>query len=238
MATLVLQAAGAAIGSLFGPLGAIAGRALGALAGNAIDQSLFGEQRTVVGPRLADLGVQTSREGTAIPRLYGRVRISGQVIWATRFEEVVSETREGGKGGGGGGTTIRTYSYFGNFAVGLCEGPIARIGRVWADGKPLDLSTVTHRIYCGDGTQDVDSLIEAKQIDAPAYRDTAIIVFEHLALEDFGNRIPQLSFEVIRPAVGIENAVRAGDDDPRLDRVRVRPGAGVGDVCARQSGGT
>ncbi|HVY20482.1 MAG TPA: glycoside hydrolase/phage tail family protein [Bauldia sp.] len=208
MATLVLQAAGAAIGSLFGPLGTIVGRAVGGLAGYAIDQSLFGEHRTIEGPRLADLTVQTSREGAPIPRLYGRVRISGQVIWATRFEETVSDVGEGGKGGGSG-TTLRTYAYFANFAVGLCEGPIARIGRVWADGKPFDLSTVTCRIYRGDAAQDVDSLIEAKQGDAPAYRDTAMIVFERLPLENFGNRIPQLSFEVIRPVDGIETAVRA-----------------------------
>jgi hypothetical protein len=208
MATLVLQAAGAAVGSIFGPFGAIAGRALGALAGYAIDQSLFGEKRTREGARLADLGVQGSREGAAIPRVYGRVRISGQVIWATRFEEETSETREGGKGGGGG-TTVRTYSYFASFAIGLCEGPVARIGRVWADGKPFDLSAVTHRFYPGDETQAVDSLIEAKQGEAPAYRNTAVIVFERLPLADFGNRLPQLSFEVIRPVAGVENDIRA-----------------------------
>lgn len=226
MATLVLQAAGAAVGALFGPFGVIAGRAIGALAGYAIDQSLFGEKRTREGARLADLDVQASREGAAIPRIYGRVRLSGQVIWATRFEEEVSETREGGKGGGGG-TTIRTYSYFANCAIGLCEGPVARIGRVWADGKPFDLSTVTHRFYRGDAAQGVDSLIEAKQGEAPAYRDTATIVFERFPLADFGNRLPQLSFEVIRPVAGVEKRCSRGDADPRIDRVRLRSAAGV-----------
>ena len=209
MATLVLQAAGAAIGSLFGPLGAMAGRAIGGLAGYAVDQAVFADRRTIEGARLADLDVQASREGAPIPRVYGRVRLSGQIIWATRYEEVVSESREGGKGGLGGGNTVRTYSYFANFAIGLSEGPIARVGRVWADGKPFDLSTVTHRLYVGDRTQLPDSLIEAKQGDAPAYRDTATIVFERLALEDFGNRIPQLSFEVIRPVAGVEQLIRA-----------------------------
>ncbi len=46
MATLVLQAAGAAVGALFGPVGAIAGRALGALAGYAVDSALFGQSTT------------------------------------------------------------------------------------------------------------------------------------------------------------------------------------------------
>ena len=58
-------------------------------------------------------------------------------------------------------------------------------------------------------TQAVDSLIAAKQGAAPAYRGTATIVFERLPLEDFGNRIPQLSFEVIRPVAGVESDIRA-----------------------------
>src|SRR5690606_2777857 len=35
--------------------------------------------------------------------------------------------------------------------------------------------------------------------NAPAYRGTAYIVFDNLPLEKFGNRIPQLSFEIFRP---------------------------------------
>lgn len=203
MATLLLQAAGAAVGSLFGPLGTIVGRAVGGLAGYTVDQALFGQRRE--GARLSDLTPQTSTEGTPIPRLYGRARISGQVIWATNYEEVSSTS--GGKGGLGGGTT--TFSYYANFAIGLCEGPIAAIGRVWADGQPFDLSTVTARIYTGTAAQGTDSLIEAKQGDTPAYRDTAIVVFERLPLANFGNRIPQLSFEILKPVAGIESGIRA-----------------------------
>ena len=93
MAALVLSAAGAAAGSaVFGPVGAIAGRLVGALAGNAIDQALFASRREVSqdGPRLADLDVMASTEGAPIPRVYGRARLSGQVIWATKLEEVVT----------------------------------------------------------------------------------------------------------------------------------------------------
>jgi hypothetical protein len=233
MATLVLQAAGAAIGGIFGPVGAIIGRALGGLAGYAVDQSLFGSSRTIVGGRLADLDVQASREGTSIPRVYGRVRIAGQMIWATRFEETVSDDREGGKGSGGT-TTVRTYSYFANFAIGLCEGPITRIGRVWADGKPFDLSSVTCRIHTGTDDQEADSLILAKQGEgAPAYRGTAYVVFERMPLEDFGNRIPQLSFEVLRAVGGVEDKVRSitlipGSTefgyDPEAVRQEINPG--------------
>jgi len=34
--------------------------------------------------------------------------------------------------------------------------------------------------------------------NTPAYRGTAYVVFEDLALATFGNRLPQLSFEVFR----------------------------------------
>ena len=106
-------------------------------------------------------------------------------------------------------TTTNTYSYYANLAVGLCEGPIAAVRRVWADGTELDLTSVTMRSYRGDETQSADPLIVAKETDAPAYRGLAYVVFERLALENFGNRIPQLSFEVIRPVGKLEQMTRA-----------------------------
>ncbi len=221
MAALVLSSAGGALGAVFGPIGAIAGRIAGAVVGNMFDRQLFGSSgSSTTGPRLADLDVMASTEGAPIPRLYGRARLSGQVIWATQLEEVVTTTESssgdgGGKGfsGGGGGstTTATAYTYFANFAVGLCEGTIGRIGRIWADGKPLDLDAIHYRVYRGDETQAPDGLIVAKEGagNAPAYRGLAYVVFERLPLADFGNRIPQLSFEIVRPIGLLENMTRA-----------------------------
>lgn len=232
MAALLLSAGGGAAGAVFGPAGAIAGRLIGAVAGNLIDNALLNRRdgggsmsRGRQGPRLADLAVMASTEGAPIPRLYGRARISGEMIWATALEEVVTTSTEttgggggGGKGGGGGGggpaptvTTTTTYSYFANFAVGLGEGVVGNVMRVWADGKPLDLSGLTMRFYSGDETQTPDPLIVAKEGsgNAPAYRGTAYVVFERLPLAGFGNRIPQLSFEVTRPVGKLETMLRA-----------------------------
>ncbi len=214
MAALVLALAGGAVGALFGPAGAIAGRIAGAVVGNALDQSLFGGgSRHVEGPRLADLDIMASTEGAPIPRVYGRARLAGQVIWATQLEEVISneESSAGGKSFGGPTTTTTTYTYFANFAVGLCEGPIGRVARIWADGKPLDLSGLSVRVYRGDEGQQPDGLIVAKEGagNAPAYRGLAYVVFERLPLADFGNRIPQLSFEIIRPIGLLEQMMRA-----------------------------
>src|SRR5215204_5529406 len=98
MTTLILQSAGSALGGLVGgPMGAGVGRALGGLAGAALDNALFGGAGDAVRP----IDGLTSTEGAPIPRVYGRARVGGQLIWATRFEEVanVMAERTGTRGG-------------------------------------------------------------------------------------------------------------------------------------------
>jgi hypothetical protein len=241
MAALLLSVGGASLGSaLFGPIGGAAGRIIGALAGNAIDHALLGgtRDRQIEGPRLSDLEVMASTEGAPIPRVYGRVRIAGQVIWATKLEEVISNRTEGSGGKGGGPrTTTTTYSYFGNFAVGLCEGTIGAVLRIWADGKPLDLTGITLRIYSGSEDQTADPLIVAKEgaEQAPAYRGLAYVVFERLPLQNFGNRIPQLLFEVVRPVGALERMVRAVTLIPGTTEFGYEPGAIVRTLGVGQS---
>jgi hypothetical protein len=226
MATLALTVAGAALGGAFLPAGisilgatltgATIGSQVGALAGSFIDQALFGatgQARAVSGPRLADLTITSSTEGSAIPRLFGRARLGGQVIWATDLEEeaVTSGESGGSKGAPSPGGASRTdYVYFGNFAVALAEGPITGLGRVWADGRELDLTKLVWRLHKGTADQLPDSLIVVREgaDAAPAYRGIAYVVFEHMALADFGNRLPQLSFEVHRSVDPFESLVR------------------------------
>ena len=211
MATVVLQVAGAAIGgAVGGPVGAAVGRAIGAAAGYLIDRELFGpDDRVIEGPRLNKAQYLSSEEGSPIPRIYGRVRLSGQIIWATRFEEIQETETQGGKGGPK--THVTSYSYFANFAVGLCEAEAGCIRRIWADGKLLDQNDLTIRFRDGRNNQMPDSLIEAKQGagNAPAYRGLAYVVFERLPLEPFGNRIPQISVEIIKPVGQLEKHVKA-----------------------------
>ncbi|MCA3643587.1 MAG: hypothetical protein IOC63_17385 [Methylobacterium sp.] len=232
MAVLLLTAAASALTAGASAFVQIAAAAAATAVGSFIDNRLFGPSMgntTQEGPRLDNLQVQASTEGAAIPEIAGRVRIAGQIIWATKFKEVATTTTQrsgGGKGGGGGGGTVTTttYSYFANFAVGLCEGPINRIGRIWVDGKPLSLAGITMRVYRGSTSQSPDPLIEGVEGsgNAPAYRGTAYVVFDNLALEKFGNRLPQLTFEVFRRV-----SSTAGDSLETVVRaVTMIPGAG------------
>lgn len=200
MATLVLTAVGAAVG---GPIGAM----LGAAAGQAVDRRLFSSGARRSGPRLTDLAVQTSTYGAAIPRVWGRARVAGIVIWSTDLVE----TRES-SGGGKGQPGTTTYSYSASFAVALSTRPIRRVARIWADGKLLrgaagDWKSATgFRLHTGDEAQAPDPLIASAVTAAPAHRGIAYAVFEDLQLADFGNRIPSLTFEVVAdeapPGVG------------------------------------
>jgi hypothetical protein len=236
MATLVFQAAGAALGSVFGPVGTILGRAAGALAGSMVDQALLSPTRTVTGARLSTARIPGADEGASINRVYGTARIGGTLIWATRFEESVTVERQGGKGSGGGGTKVETFQYFANLAIGLCEGEIAMVRRVWADGQELDLTGIEMRVYTGSDRQLPDPLIEARQGagNAPAYRGLAYAVFERLPLDAFGNRIPLLQFEVVRPIGALENQIRAvtvipGSTEHGYATVAVSERAGAGE---------
>lgn len=139
---------------------------------------MFGARpRTPVhlGPRLSDLHVTASTEGAAIARVFGRVRIGGQIIWATKLKEVQTVEKvksSGGKGGGGQKAFNVTYSYSVSVAIALCEGPIVAVGQVWADGKPIALSAYGTRIHLGDEAQGPDPKISAIEgaASAPAYR--------------------------------------------------------------------
>ncbi|MDE3029174.1 MAG: host specificity protein, partial [Paracoccaceae bacterium] len=230
MATIVLAAAGSAIGSGFGGAvlglsGAVIGRAVGATVGRMIDQRLLGAGSTVVETgKVQRFSLTGASEGAAVAQVYGRVRIGGQVIWATRFLESTSVS-----GGGKGMPQPKTvrYSYSVSLAIALCAGEITRVGRVWADGVEIARDQLNMRVYTGSQDQMPDPKIEAVEGVgmAPAYRGVAYVVLESLALGPFGNRVPQLTFEVMRPAQG-EVAASLPDLVHGVRGVAMMPGTG------------
>lgn len=209
MATLVLSAVGTAIGgaiggSVLGLSGAVLGRFAGALIGQSIDQRLLGSGSDAVETgRVSRLRLTGSGEGVPVARVYGRMRVAGHVIWATEFEQNV--TVHGGGGGKGARPAtpeVREYSYVLSLAIALCEGEISHVGRIWADGSEIAPDSLNMRVYRGTKDQPVDPKMEAVEGRGrmPAYRGTAYVVIEDLDLGPYGNRLPQFSFEVCRPA--------------------------------------
>lgn len=208
MTSIVLGVVGAAAGfAIGGPSGAYAGWTIGSGIGGIIDPITGANTQ---GPRIGDLAAQGSTYGSSIPIYYGTARGSGQVIWSSNLIETAHEEEaDGGKGGGGGGESYTTYTYSINCAVGVCEGEIVGISRIWANGEVIYDIRATNlgatgqssniRVYTGSETQLPDSLIEAYQGagNVPAHRGLAYVVFQNFQLEKYGNRIPNFTFEIV-----------------------------------------
>ncbi|MEM7524976.1 MAG: host specificity protein, partial [Pseudomonadota bacterium] len=229
MATMILSAAGSSLGGSLGGsvlgLGASAlGKTAGALAGNLVDQKVLGRgAQAVETGRVDSIRLQGAGEGAPIPKLYGRMRVGGNLIWSSRFNEHVDESRSGGKGLG---PKVRSYRYSVSFAVALCEGEIRRIGRVWADGNEISLGDFTYRVHNGAANQGPDPLIDDIEGGAPAFKNVAYVVFEDMPLGGFGNRIPQLNFEVYREPEAQDDEAAPPSLSSLVQGVALSPGSG------------
>ncbi len=231
MASVILSTAASSAASQFGPVGSVVGRFIGSSIGSAIDDKIFGPRRLpdVYGPRLQDLSVQSSVYGKPIPIVFGNARLAGNIIWSRPIKETLTTKThsQGGKGGGGGKVKQKetTYSYSVSLAIAICEGRIDDIVRVWADAKIVDPTQGTYRLYKGTETQNPDPFIQSFEGvgKTPAYRGMAYVVIEDFPLADFGNRIPNFSFEVKRriSAKAEEQAL-----EEKIKEVVMIPGSG------------
>ena len=204
MATLVLRSAGAALGTaLGGPVGGLIGGALGAVGGAVVDNLLATAltSRRNRAPQLDTIAITHAEEGAPVRKLWGRMRVGGNVIWCTQFQAVTANQKSTSASGKGLGSTSKVTSFELSFAVAFCEGgDDVALGRVWADGNELDLSQYGYHFYAGAESQGPDDWIESVEGTGavPAYRGTCYLVFNLMPLADFGNRMPQITAEIVR----------------------------------------
>ncbi|MEO0343573.1 MAG: glycoside hydrolase/phage tail family protein [Pseudomonadota bacterium] len=229
MATLVLAAAGAAVGgaiggTVLGLSAAAIGKAVGATVGSMIDQTWMAPTQKFETGRVETYRVQSATEGMAVPRNYGRFRVSGQLIWRDTYVEHKNSESHGGKGGGSSVETTE-YTYTINAAFALGEGEVLRVGRIWADGEEVPRDEIDIVLHQGTPNQQPDATISAVEglENTPAFRGTAYIVVRDFNVTNFGNRIPQFNFEVFRqpqPQHQADTAARS------LKSVCMIPGSG------------
>ncbi len=230
MATILLSAAGAALGAGFGGTvlglsGAVIGRAVGATIGRSLDQRILGAGSEAVEVGKVDrFRVSGVGYGTPIQEVWGRMRVAGQIIWASRFQE---RRQQSGGGKGAPRPTTTSFSYSVSLAIALCRGEALRVGRIWADGVEISPNSIDLRFYSGSEDQLPDPKIEAVEgVDlAPSYRGMAYVVIENLALARFGNRVPQFSFEVVRRA-NVQASTEPRDLVAAIKAVALIPGSG------------
>lgn len=236
---------GGLIGSYFGPGGMMIGASLGMTVGSMVGGMLFPPKVPgQFGPRLNDRTIQTSTYGGPIPIGYGVMRIAGNVIWSTDIlESAHTESVSAGGKGGGPRQEQTTYSYSISLAIGLCEGPIIGIRKIWTDGELFyDLTNPSPgincpiRIYTGTETQTADAAIEADKGsgNVPGFRGLAYVVFDGLQLARWGNRVPNFEFEVVFN--GSLSATTIATTNGNTTRgIAIDPGSGL--VWAAQDNG-
>lgn len=185
---LAIPLAGAWLGSFFGPLGA----QIGWMIGSSLSSKTPGAKQNI-----GDLGVQTAGYNVPIPYPMGKMRLTGNVIWAA--DKKPYSIKSGGKN-----STVVGTGYKFNLAIAICEGPILGISKVWADNELIIDSSVSSKpligtLYTGTTSQSPDPTMESYlgAGNVPAYHGIAYIVLNNF---DTGTStsIPNFSFEVVR----------------------------------------
>ena len=113
----------------------------------AVGIAVYSMTRTVQvpGTKLGDIAQQTAKEGEPRQIIYGIVRpIGGNLVAVQEPPRIErSKQKSGGKGGGGGGSSQTVEIPRRTYAIGICEGPVTGIRRVWRNNK---------LVYDGRGT--------------------------------------------------------------------------------------
>lgn len=150
--------------------------------------------------RINALQIQQSTYGTVIPVIFGTNRVAGNLIDYMDFTAIphTKTTTSGGKGGGGKVTSKETtYTYEVAILFSLCEGPIARFGKVWSDkeiyGDPGQIRFVG--FGGAPGQRSWDYMTSRHPERALCYPGTAYLASPNLDLRSTGS-LPNLNFEV------------------------------------------
>ena len=116
---------------------------------------LFGGGHNTVtrADKISNFQVNTAEYGSPVMELLGTTRISGNVIYYDDFTaHEHRETQRTGKGGKSTSTNI-TYTYTVAVILGLCEGPVTGIGKVWKDKEIYDYPDDNIQLTLFSGTQ-------------------------------------------------------------------------------------
>jgi hypothetical protein len=155
--------------------------------------------------------IQTSTAGLPITLLWGTNKLAPNLIDARNF---IAWHKKSGKGGKGGGKGSSTTEYYASIVLGLCEGPIQSVGRVFSNNSVTTLATLWLSYQTGTPSQPAT-------IDDMAYANTANL---YAAIFDLGTSatLPSMNFEIM--------GVMTGSIPPRPDGYDVSHDANFADI--------
>ena len=156
-----------------------------------------GHTTTTRANKISEFTVATAEYGAAVPEIIGTTRVSGNVIYYDDFTaHEHRETQRTGKGGHSKSVSI-TYTYTVAVILGLCEGEISGLGRVWV-GKdqymyPNDAIQMT--LFKGKANQQPWAYVSGKHPDKALPYTGLAYMAGVIDLGDSGS-MPNYNFEV------------------------------------------
>jgi hypothetical protein len=112
---------------------------MGIMGASMLGSFMGGGKKEENSTKLNDLKVSSSAYGQGIPLVYGTMRVTGNMFWATDFDEEKKYYKKGGKKEVSKGKKEKkaeeVYEYYANFAMGLAAGQVKEVLRIWADSN-------------------------------------------------------------------------------------------------------
>lgn len=173
--------------------------------------------------KVSSFTVTTAEYGASVPEIYGTTRISGNVIYYDDFTaHEHRETQTAGKGGKSKSVSI-TYTYTVAVIIGLCEGLISGIGKVWIDKNVYNYPDDTIQLSAYKGTADQSPwayVVGAHPDKALSYPNLAYMA----GVIDLGDSstMPNYNFEVKGKLLSTGDSIDANPADvvrAILDRI-------------------
>jgi hypothetical protein len=159
------------------------------------------------------LQIQTSSAAVPISIVYGANKVSFNLIWTGGFAAQPQYAKSGGKGGGN--KTLNGYDYHAAFIMGLCEGPILGLGRVWNGQSIGALGDLGLSLFSGTTPQSAWGALRPNfEDEALPYGGLAYVAASWFDLGSSAN-LPALNFEV-QGVLSTSAVVNECDADPAL----------------------
>lgn len=162
-----------------------------------------GQTISTSAPVIASFRLQTSAFGRPIAWVFGRTRISGNLLDYDGFKAIPHTTTTssgggGGKGGGGGTVTQQdtTFTYQASVIIGLARGPLVALGTIWKGKEIQNAADLGLSFFLGDGTQVPFGFWSTNYpAKASGYRGIAYVASGAYQLDD-NAQLPNHNFEV------------------------------------------
>lgn len=158
---------------------------------------LRGHTTTTRANKISEFIVSTAEYGSAVPEVLGTVRIAGNIIYYDDFTaHEHKEVQRAGKGGGSKHVNIN-YTYTVAAILGLCEGEIDGISRVWVgkDVYQYPNEKIQMTVFKGGENQQPWAYVQGKHPEkALPYKGLAYVA----GVVDLGDSgaFPSYNFEV------------------------------------------